>query len=70
MQDCHKDDPHHVGQVYCVTEHLAAKPTLIGRECFGLQDVPEWHLPKPPVGGVVCVDIDTEDDPPQKVFDD
>ena len=44
-------------------------PSLIARGCAGLQDVPEWHLPEPPLGGAVCVDIDTDDRPPQKVFD-
>ena len=69
MQDCSTLD-------YCATDHCAycatlqmvSEPSLIGRGCIGLLLKPEWHLPKPPVGGAVCVDIDTDDHPPQKVF--
>ena len=68
MQDCSKQNPPPVGQAYCATEQAASEPSLIARGCIGLQDVPEWHLPEPPVGGAVCVDVDTDDQPPQKVF--
>ena len=68
IQDCSKEDPT-PGQFYCLTGQLLSDPTTIPRGCVNLQEAPpEWHLPEPPVGGAVCVDVDTDDKPPEKVF--
>ena len=73
MQDCSTLDPIHptpVEEAYCVTLQMVSEPSMIARGCIGILEYshPKWHLPKPPVGGAVCVDIDTDDRPPQKVF--
>ena len=69
MQDCEKEDPPAKVPNYCFTMQAASEPSLILRGCVNIQyPPPEWNLPEPPVGGAVCVDIDTDDHPPQKVF--
>ena len=65
MQDCKNEDPAPVGPAYCSTVQPAWKPGLIARGCVGL-DMPDMPLPEPPLGGAVCVDIDTADE--EKVF--
>ena len=45
----------------------ASEPSLIARGCAGIEQS-EWHVPEPPEGGAVCVDVDIDDQPQQKVF--
>ena len=69
MQDCEKEDPPAKVPNYCFTMQAASEPSLILRGCVNIQyPPPQWNLPEPPVGGAVCVDVDTNDHPPQKVF--
>ena len=68
MQDCSTLDPYPgppVEEDYCATVQMPSEPSLIARGCASLLP-PKLHMPKPPVGGAVCVDVNN-DDPQQKV---
>ena len=67
MQDCKKSDLPPKVPDYCFTMQGASEPSLIARGCAGIEQS-EWHVPEPPLGGAVCVDVDIDDQPPQKVF--
>ena len=69
MQDCStlNHNPPPVEEDYCATVQMSSEPGSIYRGCLSLLR-PEWRPPSPPVGGSVCIDVDTDDSPPQKVF--
>ena len=70
MQECNKYDPPIEGPAYCATLTPASEPSVVARACLGLHFFPELTLPEPPLGGAVCIDFDSDDKPPEKVFND